>query len=240
MDLYKNIFIRKSIRKYDGTKFSEERLNEIKDVVNNFEKLYDDVVLEYRIVEQTKGRFTIDAPHHLIISGHGDSRDQEAAGFLFEQLVLWFDANGIGSVWQGNAKDDTKNKDKNKDDIITIAFGKAQEANINRDLNSFKRKEINEITNISNDIMEAVRLSPSGLNLQPWYFEEDENYINVYEKKLGLPFGAIYKLTKVDLGIALAHYMIACSHFNKTFDFIKDDTIKNKKGYKPFGKIKKN
>lgn len=234
MDLFDSINRRKSCRNYTQQPFEEERLEEIREAINGFELLYPDVPLEYRFVTKAKGIFKVQAPHYLMISGQGKEKESENAGFLFQQLILWFDAHDIGSVWLGKTKD---MEDANSKDIITIAFGQANES-VHRSKDEFKRKPINEITNApENTCIQAVHLAPSGMNLQPWYLEESSDKVLLYKQSLKPPLSLVYKKTEVDMGIALCHYALACRHFGKPFVFHRKEEETNKKGYRLFGEL---
>lgn len=235
MDLFNEINKRKSCRKYKSEPFSDERLNEIAKAIQSFEPLYPNIKLDFRFVKKTRGMFHVEASHYLIISGQGKEGEQENAGFIYEQLVLWFSLNGTGCVWLGKSKDiKTDNKGK---DIITIAFGEPDEP-LYRKESEFRRKSIDMITNIPDDnCIKSVLLAPSGMNLQPWFFEKKDNKIIVYEQIIRPPLSLTYKLTKIDMGIALCHYALACAHYDKPFAFERKDGISNKKGYKLFGEL---
>jgi len=237
MDLFDSINRRKSCRNYTGQPFSEAQLEEVREAIESFDTLYPDVSLDYRFVTETKGMLRSKAPHYLIISGQGGDRESESAGFLFQQLVLWFDAKDIGSVWLGKTKDVKENQDGK--DIIAIAFGQA-EGLIHRKESEFKRKDIEEITNASDDpCIKAAHLAPSGVNLQPWYFEKTEDRILLYRQILKPPTSLVYKKTEVDMGIALCHYMVACKHFDRTFSFEHKNSGTSKKGYQLFGQMQR-
>lgn len=234
MDLFDSISRRKSCRSYTGQPLGKEQLEEIREAINGFEPLYPDVPLEYRFITKAKGVFKVQAPHYLIISGQGKEKEPENAGFLFEQLILWFDAHNIGSVWLGKTKDMEAPRDK---DIVTIAFGQANEP-VHRSEEEFKRKPIDEITNApENTCIQAVHLAPSGMNLQPWYLEKSGDKVLLYKQSLKPPLSLVYKKTEVDMGIALCHYALACRHFNMPFAFHRKDEETSKKGYRLFGAL---
>ncbi|WP_139653279.1 nitroreductase family protein [Raoultibacter phocaeensis] len=235
MDLYPSIAQRKSCRKYDMRPLDTEVLDEIARAIDGFEPLYPDVALTWRFTKKVKGRFHVDAPHYLIASGTGAPGEMEAAGFLFEQLALWFDAMDIGCVWLGSSKD-TETTDT-KQDIIVLAFGNV-EGSAHRTLDQFKRVPIGDITNAPDDTcIQAVHLAPSGMNTQPWYLEKHGDKVFVYEKKLKPPLSLAYKLSDIDMGIGLCHYAIACKEAGKNFSFTRDTSLPNKQGYLPFGII---
>ena len=235
MDLFDAIGRRKSCRSYTGQPFDRERLDEIRRAIDGYEPLYSDVPLECRFSTETKGLFKIDAPHYLIISGRGKDGEPENAGFLYQQLVLWFDVRDIGSVWLGKARDVEQNP--NGKDLITIAFGQPNGA-VHRGKSEFKRKPIGEITNAPEDPrIQAVHLAPSGVNLQPWYLEKTGEKILLYEQVLKPPVSLAYKKTAVDMGIALCHYALACKRFGKPFAFERRNGEGGKRGYRLFGEL---
>lgn len=235
MSLFDAIYKRKASRQFLDKPLEEKELNEMLETLKGFELLYSESPLEFRMVSHTKGLFNVDAPHYLIISGQGREYEQLNAGYVGERFVLWLHTKGIGSVWQGASKD--AGEGRSKYDLIVIAFGKS-EIPIERKLEEFKRKDINEITNIPDDeCLKAVHVAPSGINIQPWYFEKVDNKIVVYEQKLKPPLSFLYKTTAVDMGIALCHYALACEHYNKLFSFKPVNGKSNKRGFKLFGEL---
>lgn len=235
MDLYASIAQRKSCRKYDMEPLSREVMDEIERAIEGFDHLYPTVELEHRFTKKVKGRFRVEAPHYLVASGNGAPGEQEAAGFLFEQLALWFDAMDIGCVWLGSSKD-TETSDTNQD-IIVLAFGNCPES-VHRTIDQFKRQPIEDMTNAPDDAcIQAAHLAPSGMNTQPWYFEKQGDRVLVYEKKLKPPISLAYKLSDIDMGIGLCHYALACKKAGGDFAFARDAGIPSKAGYLPFGVI---
>lgn len=165
MNLYASISQRKSCRKYDPQPLSADKLAEIEHAIGSFEPLSPDILLKWRFTNQVKGLYHIQAPHYLIISGQGKAGEKENAGFLFQQLVLWFDAMELGCVWLGESKD--AGTSRAKTDIITIAFGGTTEP-VHRTKDQFKRRPIETITNATGDVcIQAAHLAPSGMNTQP-------------------------------------------------------------------------
>lgn len=235
MNLYNSIHRRKSCRDYLGQTLPDSQLDAVHEAIKDFARLYPDVELEHRIVSQTKGPLRVQAPHYLIVSGQGRDGELESAGFLFEQLVLWFDAQELGCVWLGAARDIEANKGGK--DIIAIAFGHSTEPP-HRMETEFNRKLLKNITNDPTDAcIQAVNLAPSGMNLQPWYLEKAGDKVLLYRQKSTSPASLLYKKTDVDMGIALCHYYLACKHLGKPFRFTKTSEGPDKKGYTLFGEL---
>lgn len=236
IDLYGEIERRKSCRKFTDEPLSDVQLQEVEVAMRGFDLLYPELTFTHRLATEVKGMFVVRAPHYLIVSGQGRPHELESAGFLLEQLILWFSARAVGCVWQGGAK--SVDKDLNGNDLIIIAFGVPKKPPY-RELVEFDRKPIDSITNAPDDpCMQAVHLAPSGMNLQPWYLEQTSaNEVLLYKQKLSAPQGLIYKLADLDLGIALCHYALACKHLGKPFAFEATTDLPAKKGYIPFGVI---
>ncbi len=235
MDLFDSISRRKACRQYLPEHLSEEKLADIKAALETFKPLYPDAPLDYRFASQTKGIFHVKAPHYLIISGQGRKGEEENAGFIGQQLMLWLDSYELGGVWLGASKDATK--ERSKSDIIVLAFGKP-EGSPHRKLDEFKRKAISDITNSpDDDCIKAVHLAPSGLNIQPWYLEKIRDKVLIYRQLLKPPMSLVYKLTRVDMGIALCHYAVACDYLGKAFHFHPGGDGQAKKGYRYFGYV---
>lgn len=235
MNLYESIPQRKSCRKYAPQPLGSDKLAEIERAIESFEPLSPDIPLKWRFASQVKGLYHVNAPQYLIIAGQGKPGEKENAGFLFQQLVLWFDAMGLGCVWLGESKDSGPAREKT--DIITIAFGAVTESP-RRTREQFKRKPIETITNAPEDIcIQAAHLAPSGMNTQPWYFEKRQDEVLLYKQKLKPPISLLYKHSDIDMGIALCHYYLACKETGKPFNFSRKTSLPSKAGFLPFGII---
>ncbi len=233
MNLYDSITRRKACRQYDMTPLRDDILQDIEKAIASFDQLYTDAPITYRFTSKVKGRFTVQAPHYLVICGSGKAGEQENAGFLFEQLALWFDAMDLGCVWLGGPKD--ANTQDTKNDIIMIGFGRTTEP-VHRSIDEFKRNDIATITNTPDDVyVQAAHLAPSGMNTQPWYFEKQGDKVLVYKQKLKPHIALIYKNSDIDMGIGLCHYALACKENGKPFQFERSTELPTKAGYFPFG-----
>ncbi|MDR3309846.1 MAG: hypothetical protein LBS90_00660 [Oscillospiraceae bacterium] len=223
MDLYSPIFTRASTRKFDAKPLPADTLKDLEAYIASVKPLVPDVKLTHKIVggSEVKGMALPKAPHFLLISGGPSAAGKEhplrntAAGFLYQHAELWLYANGCATRWLGGAK----GKAADPNHIIGIAFGKPSEPAA-RKPEDFKRKPLNEIAKGADSRLEAVRLAPSGMNGQPWYFIVDAGKIHVYYKaSLGGLAGKLYNLTSLDVGIALCHLDVASEHEGKPFNF---------------------
>jgi hypothetical protein len=230
MTLYETIFTRASTRKFDAEPLPADTLRQIEDFITGVKPLLPDVELTHKIVSgsEVKGMALPKAPHFLLISGKEHPLRNTCAGFLYQHAELFMYSIGLATRWLGSVK----GKQPDPNFIIGIAFGKPSEP-ATRKLEDFKRKSVNEIAKGTGIDMrfEAVRLAPSGMNGQPWYFVVDGDKIHVYYKpSLGGLAGKLYGLTSLDVGIALAHLDVASEHEGKPFKFTVNEFTMNKGG----------
>jgi len=217
MDLYAQIFTRKSTRNFDPTPLSAEALSQLDRFIGTVKPLIASSKITHKIVPfaLVKGLGLPKAPHYILISGADQPLKNTCAGFIYQFAELYLYSQGYATRWIGSAK----SKHPDKESIIGIAFGRPATAE-KRDLSDFNRKHISEIAEGNDTRLDAVRLAPSGLNKQPWYFIVDGDVIHTYYKKSigGIP-SLFYKLTALDAGIALCHLAVASEHIGKPFTF---------------------
>lgn len=237
-EIYHTIFQRKSIRNFDLTPLDEDTLVEISKYMDNLKPLHDDIKTELKIVssDDVKTRMMKKAPHYIAVFSEPDDGYLTNIGFMFQQMDLFFSANGFGSCWQGIPKP-TKDvlKSSNLEFIILIAFGKPKDPeSLHRtSVSEFKRKSLQEITDITvaDELMEAVRLAPSATNGQPWFFTGNCSIIHAYRVKSNLITAFVVKnilidLGLIDMGIAIYHLKVAAEHFGKKTEIVFDKTAK--------------
>jgi nitroreductase len=220
MNLYSPIFTRKSTRKFDMTPLDSETIQQIETFISRVTPLLPKAEFTHKIVgpEGVKGLAIPKSPHFMLISGKEQLLRNTCAGFLFQHVELYLYSMGFATRWLGSVK----GKQNDPNHIVGFAFGKPAEPAI-RKLAEFERKSIAEIATGTDSRLEAVRLAPSGLNKQPWYFIVDGDAVHVYyQESLGGLIGMMYKLTDVDIGIALCHMAVASEHEGKPFRFSTD------------------
>ena len=217
---------RKSIRKYDQAPLDDAALEQVKARVGSVRPLYPDIRYSIEIVSKTKGAFSVKAPHYLIFSSEEKDGSLENIGFIGQQMDLFFSESGIGSCWLGAAKPEEKEKSALQF-VICMAFGKPSEP-VYRELTEFKRKPLSEISEGSDERLEAARLAPSAMNAQNWYFSASNGKIHCYRKKANPVVGFIYnKLHCIDMGIALCHI----AEESADFHFSREAGIPERKGH---------
>ncbi|EPR12835.1 nitroreductase family protein [Ruminiclostridium papyrosolvens] len=243
-ELYKTIFTRRSVRKYNMTPLTAQQLKEIKDFADNAKPLIPDIKCEFSFLtdDKVKNILPIKAPHYILIYSEKKEGYLLNAGFMLQQVDLFLSSVNLGSCWLGMAKPskEVPTLQNGLEFVIMLAFGNTQEKIHRADTSEFKRKGISEITSINgaNQLLEAARLAPSASNSQPWYFSGDPNEIIISREKLSLLKAPIYnKMNQIDTGIALCHLWLSIEHQGKTacFDYTNSNTPK---GYEFMLKVK--
>jgi nitroreductase len=256
MGRYEAIYRRKSIRKYSEEELHVGIFDELRELIKDSKKLYDDIDVDFIVVEDGAkiqkvihgliGSYgKIRAPHYIVVTSEVKEGYLENVGFALESVVLGLTDLGIGTCWIGgnNRKElfegviDIK---ENQIPVILVAFGYAEDEDdlIKRAIKSKNRMEVNEFTfgilpKEWSNIMEAVKAAPSAVNGQPWRFfvDEDTNTIDAYAIiKSGLFKKELQATNRIDMGIGLCHLCIAAENFDKDIEF-KKMTDKGKSGY---------
>lgn len=223
MNLYEAIFQRKSVRKFDLTPLDADILSDLEQYIEQLQPLLPNI--SYSVGKPAKHRrnmIPLKAPHYLSFYSEKKEGYLLNIGYLVEKIVLYLTERGIGTCWLGFAKpvEDNVAETGSQSFVIMLAFGKGASEIYRTDISQFKRKSIEEITNYTayHELLEAVRIAPSGLNRQPWYFSGDEQEIHVYRENLGLIKGSMYgKTDQIDIGIALCHLELSAAQLNKKY-----------------------
>lgn len=237
LDLKDTIYKRKSIRKYKKEALSNEKINELLDFISTLKPLYEDIKVNFEIVEKSKVKSIFSWLSEQILVAYSEEKEgyNENIGFMMQQIDLYLQSKGLGSCWIGLGKSDTayiEKEDTKLKFVIMMTFGYKDEE-FRKDVSEFKRNKLSEISDIIDERLEVARLAPSSINNQPWYFTHEGNKIHTYVAHRNVFYKrAIENLLLIDTGIALAHIYIA----NKEkFKFYKEMEIKDIKGYNYLG-----
>lgn len=228
MNLKEQIYVRKSCRNYlDG----EVDMDLIHDFMSDAKPLVESIDYSYTILPESevnvRTRWT--APYYLALYSEKKENYLENIGFIFQQLSLYLQSVGIGNCWVGMASP----KKKSDDFVITISFGKSDK--MTRDLSSFKRKDLDKISDFADDKLIPAQLAPSAINSQPWYFKHTDDGFDVYQVKQNILKRQVLKRwNPIDVGIALAHLYVSNED---TFNFVKKTSFENIKGYTYTGSV---
>jgi len=234
MNIKQTIIKRNSIRKYNMTPLESELLTKVENTINQIKPLLTDSgSFSFRIVShdefyaKTDGMFRIKAPHYLLLFGDGSDDAHKNIGYVGELVALKLTEMGIGTCWLGGAKS-AEAQDLNEY-TISIAFGKPL-ADFRKNADEAKRKDLAKIAEGYNEkqreILEYVRLAPSAINLQPWYFKcetttsPNANHIHIFRTKPRNLYNLVMRkhlemMQKIDIGIAISHFSVVDFEFKK-------------------------
>ncbi len=220
-DLYDIIFKRKSMRRFDEALYvKEDELLDVKREMESMIPLVEDIKIRFEVVQREKttvkrGEYCLlmyseEKPHYLL-----------NAGYMLEQMDLYLTSRNIGVCWYALAKPHKMQVD-GLDYIIMLNFGKSRPQDFRKSIKQFRRKKREEIWNgdFDSEVIEAVRLTPSACNTQPWRFFSDGNLIKIYRNKKIKSFIPQSKLpyyNSIDMGICL--YFLEIALINKGYEF---------------------
>jgi hypothetical protein len=219
--LYETIFKRKSIRKYESAPLDQGIMETVHSQIASLKPLIAGIRTEIRMLrsEEVKGMFKADAPHYLAIYSEEKEGFAANAGFMLQQLDLFFSASGIGCCWLGGSKPTKKVEPlAGLEYVIILAFGKPAEPLQRNSVSEFKRKALSEISDIkgSDELLEPVRIAPSGINNQSWYYRGDANRIDAYYAKSMITD----QMNQINVGIGLCHLWLSATHLKKGIEFV--------------------
>ena len=225
MTLNEMICRRKSCRSFSGKPVDAELIEKIR----SFEPkpLYPEIKVQMDIVSRDKVKCICPWTTPQLISIYSEERDGylENIGFLFQQMDLYLQALGLGACWLGMGRMNPKTTTavKGMKFVIMLAFGYPRGDQLRHDLKGFKRKAMEQITDMPDPRLEPARLAPSAVNSQPWFFTHEGGPIHIWCSKKG---------SHLDAGIALAHLYVSNE---ESFRFFKANHIAGLPGYDYIG-----
>jgi len=240
MNLYEGIFVRKSVRKYKMKPIEESRIDGIMCFAESLPMLFQDIAVEYKIINNTQtnelftGAFTVKAPYYIVLTSEKAPDYLINAGYLIQQISLYLTAKGLGSCYMGSVKPKKTNMEGLQFGyVIALAFGEG-EHEVYRTADKAKRLPIDDIavykTDVSKNIksmIQAGRLAPSSMNSQPWRFVVYDNRIHIFCKKNIFLSSVLNEIKLIDIGICLAHLMVAAEELWIDVKALRLDNISN-------------
>ncbi len=220
-EFYDMLFKRKSMRKFaEGLAISEKEMQAIQKQIQTLEPLDKDIRVSFKIVkrEETTARF---GEYCLLMYSEQSAHYLLNAGYMLEQMDLFFAAQNIGACWVGLAKPKEKQYD-GLEYVIMIAFGKSRPQDFRQDIAECNRKEVEMIWEgeFYRDIADVVHYAPSACNSQPWRVVSGDHRIQVYRNTVIKSFILAKKLpyfNSIDMGIFLYFLEIILQHNGVAF-----------------------
>ncbi len=239
IDVKEAVKKRVSTRSFEAKSLSEDdknRLMEINKVLTN----PFDVNVRVQYISKNSGADGVQlgtygtikgAKDYLAITVKDEPFAMEAAGYQFENLILYATQMGIGTVWLAatfSRKDFEKAMDIASDEIFPcispVGYPSEKKSLIEKftrvGLGSKNRKAWDKIF-FSNDFehslskddvgayeqaLEMLRLAPSSTNAQPWAVVKEGNKFHFFCDYKNNINGDMRKIKHLDIGIALSHF----------------------------------
>lgn len=232
---------RKSVRTYDARPLSAEHQSELeayaKAIRNPFEIPVEFVMLDAK--EHGLSSPVLAGETEYVAAKVKKQPNAEVAyGYSFEKLILHAKSLGIGTVFIGGTmKRELFEMAANvqtdelmpcvsplgypaaKRSLKEVMMRKGVKADTRLNANQlfFKDSWGNPLETAElSDVFEMVRMAPSAVNKQPWRIVEIDGVYHFYEKKdKGYDKEATGDLQKIDIGIALCHFMMGLEELGK-------------------------
>lgn len=239
MNLYEEIFDRQSTRKYTSEKLPENMRNLILAYVQKTARLDENIAIEIEILDKDDENFKItgmrnvSAPQYLLMYSEEKPGYEQNAGYVFEQLILYLAAKGLGSCYLGMAK--PKKAEKNGKKFVMMAAIGIPEGNIHRDSQLAKRIPLNKLCSFKEEpdeqvkiILKAARMAPSAVNAQNWRFQVFNDKIHVFSIKPTLLQKATAGFYDFNIGIMLSHMSLAAEELWLEYKWEKDEVLESR------------
>ncbi len=227
MTLNEMIFKRKSCRSFTGVPVDAATIETIK--AFPMQPLYPEIKVHWDIVSREKVKCICPWTTPQLITIYSEEAEGylENIGFLFQQMDLYLQTLGLGVCWlgMGRMNPKTTTQVEGMKFVILLAFGHPKGDQLRHDLKGFKRKPMEQITDMPDPRLEPARLAPSAVNSQPWFFAHEDEAIHVWCSKKG---------SRLDAGIALAHLYVANP---ESFRFFKAEHIADLPGNTYIGSV---
>ncbi|MBQ8928385.1 MAG: nitroreductase [Oscillospiraceae bacterium] len=232
MDTMELIRTRKSVRTFDGRAVTDADREKLTQYLTTITNPYD-IPVEFVLLDAKVHGLSspVIQGEQLYITGKvpKGAHCAEAFGFSFEQLVLYAWSLGIGTTWiAGTMKREVFEREAGvleselmpcvsplgypaqKRSIKELGMRTAIKADKRiKDEGLFFDGDLSAPLSTEDplirDALEAVRLAPSAVNKQPWRIVRRGNAYHFYEKHS--ISGGAWDVQKVDMGIALCHFM---------------------------------
>ena len=217
--LYEMIFKRRSVRRYDGKcPLSAGELAEINAQLERLQPLYAEIPVRYRIVKRGETN-CLWGEYCLLLYSEEREGYLPNAGYLLEQMDLWFAAHDIGSCWYGMGRADEKKLD-GLSFVIMMAFGRCRPESFRGSMSEARRKPLSAICGGESEeavtrAVDTARYAPSACNSQPWHVDCEPGKLTVSQQsgfKNPLMRNLAGYMNKIDMGIFLCFLELALHH----------------------------
>ena len=226
---------RRSVRTFDGNGLAAEEIAALQEFADRAENPYgQSAVFQIFSAKEHGLSSPVIAGTDLYLTGKIQKQPhaEEAFGFIMEEVVLFAQANGIGTTWiagtmnRGAFEKACGLTDGEVMPCVSPLGHPAKKMSIKESLmrkgvkadsrlpfeqlffaGSFDTPLHKAAAGDLEDALETVRWAPSAVNKQPWRLVVCEDRVYFFEKKDKGYDNGDWDLQKVDLGIALCHFL---------------------------------
>lgn len=239
---------RRSVRTFDSKKeLSSDLIKEIEEFVNKQTNPYN-LKIEWSILEKNASKLfspVIAGESYYIIGKMKKApHAEEAFGYEFEEIVLYLTTLGVGTTWMAGTMpraDFEKAVDLKDDEIMPCVSPlgypskrmSIKEKLMRKGIKADTRIDFDELffsknfstplagdeLNKFKDLLELVRKGPSAVNKQPWRVLVDGNNVHFYKKASKGFNGEGVDIQKVDIGIAMNHFVQGLKEKGLAYEF---------------------
>ena len=232
MNVQERIRQRRSVRTFNGVKISNEVLADLLSYCESIQNPYR-IPVNFIVLDAEECGLSskvIKGESHYIAGIIGNvPHALEAYGYSFEKMVLYAESLGLGTTiiagtFDRKAFEKEFGIQENERMFCVSPLGyPSEKMSINEramrlGVGADKRKPFEDLffengfktpyktqNSLVRNSLEAVRLAPSAVNKQPWRVICDEKGFHFYEKDPAA--NGPFDIRKIDLGIALCHFM---------------------------------
>ena len=239
IDVKEAVKKRVSTRSFEEKSLSKEDKNRLMDFYNSLANPFD-VNVRVQYISKDSGADGVKlgtygtikgAKDYLAITVKDEPFAMEAAGYSFENLILYATQMGLGTVWLAatfSRKDFEKAMDISSDDLFPcispVGYPSEKKSFVEKltrvGLGSKNRKSWEKIfflndfssplskddAGVYEQALEMLRLAPSSTNAQPWAVVKEGNKFHFFCDYKNNINEDMRKIKHLDLGIALSHF----------------------------------
>lgn len=215
------IVARRSVRTYTAEPIKDSVLAELRKFIGQIKPLHSSIKTNVTIHSREdfnrkyRSTFAHNAQHFIVIRSVMKDGYLENAGFIGQQIVLFLTEMDVGTCWLGMCKPKAADDAGQLPYVVTICFGRSDNAPRRLSPEEAKRKLVHEIVlgKISSPVLlpllDAGRLAPSSLNSQPVRYITEGSNIYVYRKRPPVVIKFTEDMNRIDVGVALANIYVA-------------------------------
>ena len=243
---------RRSVRTYDVRPLDEVRKEQLLSYANRIQNPFN-IPIIFKFLDAKRDNLTcpVVVGTDLYVGGKIESMPNSsvAFGYAFEELILYAQSLGLGTVWLGGTMNRAafeQAMELGEGEVMpcTTPVGYAakkmsmRETMMRKAIKADERMSFEELffdgsfdvpltkekAGMFTELLEMVRLAPSAVNKQPWRIVIVENTAHFYLKRSS-GFGHEGKLDMqmIDMGIALCHFALTAKEKGLNIQFKLDD-----------------